>query len=303
MRNANIKRSAGARLAAGVLTLVLVPRLPALLDEIECRAQDELTETLLRKVDSVVRKSHQAPLSERFGIAFSHLCAERALEAYAHGAKAAQPLLPIFTEAEQKAVLDTVRGDSFSALQERATLIALLGCGLRAREVVALDIHDLRRRGEELDLSVCGAGGYRRVVPVAGRARDYIDLYHEARARLRNAHGTASSSQALFVMADESQARRVRLERLSRECLEQTFIRACRAARIDKSRRHVGFARPSFALGLYEATLDVGLVAKAMDLPTFTLPRLSRLSSTMRIRQGVEKLAVLDRDLDRRCGR
>jgi integrase len=273
---------------------------PALAEEIESRGHDAVTEWLLRKLGQFSTYGRHAVSGEPREAELNRLCFEQVASSYSVRRKATSPLRMILTGDEQMAILGKVKGDDLTAHRDRALLMTLFGCGLRPSEVVTLDLRHFRTRGRDADLLVRGIDGAQRAVPVLGRALDCLTEYVANRRCL--SYGEAGDSRALFLM-DQTHGSRMRMERLSRAALQVTFAKACSVARIESARYDVAFARHGFAVCLYAATSDLQLVGQVMDLRGIWLPRLGLSASPRRVRQGLEKLAVLAEGGDRSAGR
>jgi len=88
--------------------------------------------------------------------------------------------------------------DTPAGLRDRAILETLYGCGLRASEVVGLDVTDLDL-GEGF-LRVFGKGSKERLVPVAGMAIHALDAYlKHARPSLRSVRSISADDAAVFL--------------------------------------------------------------------------------------------------------
>ena len=262
---------------------------PALAEEIEIRGHDAVTESLLRKLARFSTYGQHALPGETCEAELDRPCFEQVKSLYSVRGRARSRPWTVLTSDEQVAILSKVKGDDLDAQRDRASLSLLFGAGLRAAEVVALDLGHFRTRGPEADLLVRGIGGHQRVVPVVGRALDCLSEYVANRRAL--SYADTGDSRALFLM-DQDQGSRFRMERLSREELQATFEKACGAARIDSVCHDVALARHSFALSLYAATSDLQLVGQVMDLRGIWLPRIGFGVGPRRIRQSLERLAV-----------
>jgi integrase/recombinase XerD len=124
------------------------------------------------------------------------------------------------------------RGNSPTAIRDRALLETMYACGLRASEAIGLELADL-----DLELGVLrarGKGSKERIVPVGSQAIDGLRAYLEvARPKLVgladethvfvNRRGTALSRQGLYKIV-QRYARSAGLEgRMSPHTLRHTF--------------------------------------------------------------------------------
>ena len=85
----------------------------------------------------------------------------------------------VLSEEEVSAIIDSVRGDSWLGLRDRAMLEILYGCGLRVSELCGLLISHVYL--EEGFVRVVGKGDKERIVPIGGLASDAFAAYIEAR--------------------------------------------------------------------------------------------------------------------------
>lgn len=98
--------------------------------------------------------------------------------------KVSQPKLGRYIPAvlsveEVTAIIESVSGDSWRELRDRAILEVLYGCGLRVSEAASLMLNDIFR--EEGFVRVIGKGDKQRLVPIGAPALDAIDRYLAAR--------------------------------------------------------------------------------------------------------------------------
>jgi integrase/recombinase XerC/integrase/recombinase XerD len=101
----------------------------------------------------------------------------------------------VLKPAEAAALLDGVPTGDPLALRDRAMLELAYAAGLRAEELVNLDVRDLDADGEEL--RVTGKGGRTRVVPAGEQAWRTIGAYVErARPALEQAGARGAGSAA-----------------------------------------------------------------------------------------------------------
>ena len=130
-------------------------------------------------------------------------------------------------------------------LRDRAMLETLYGCGLRASELIGLELTDLDLA--EGTLRVFGKGGKERIVPIAGMAEHALQAYLEhGRPYLRMKRSLATSSSAVFLNARGS--------RLSRQTVF-TMVRSY-GARVGLQ-LHPHTLRHSFATHLLEGGADL----------------------------------------------
>ena len=81
--------------------------------------------------------------------------------------------------------------------RDRALLELLYASGLRASELVGLDLRDIDRR--EQMLRVRGKGRKERLVPFGGKAAEALDRYQEVREELLHARKGREATEAVFL--------------------------------------------------------------------------------------------------------
>jgi site-specific recombinase XerD len=122
----------------------------------------------------------------------------------------------VLSREEMERLLDRIPARTALELRDRAMLELAYSCGLRAEEVVNLDLDSPDFEGERLRIE--GKGGKTRLVPIGEPAQQALSRYLE---RGRRALATRGSEQALLVSKSgrrlhPSDVRR-RLERWVRE--------------------------------------------------------------------------------------
>ncbi|MBI4484324.1 MAG: tyrosine recombinase XerC [Acidobacteria bacterium] len=103
--------------------------------------------------------------------------------------KADRKLPHPLTEQEMAALLDVLEDSTTLALRDRALLELLYASGLRAAELVSLDLQDLDLGGETL--RVQGKGKKERLVPFGAPAAEALRAYLHARPHLLKNAGHA----------------------------------------------------------------------------------------------------------------
>ncbi len=129
-------------------------------------------------------------------------------------------------------LLSQPRGNSPTAIRDRALLETMYACGLRASEAIGLELADL-----DLELGVLrarGKGSKERIVPVGSQAIDSLRTYlNGARAKLVgltgethvfvNRRGTALSRQGLYKIVQRHARSAGLAGRMSPHTLRHTF--------------------------------------------------------------------------------
>ena len=138
----------------------------------------------------------------------------------------------VLTRGEVQALLQSPKGSDPAALRDRALLEVMYACGLRASEVIGLEVSDV-----DLDeglLRARGKGSKERVVPVGraavGAIRAYLGHGRPALVRLQperalfvNFRGQALTRQGLYKIVRRHAATIGLADRMSPHTLRHTF--------------------------------------------------------------------------------
>src|SRR4051795_2844533 len=109
-----------------------------------------------------------------------------------------QYLPRVLKPAEAAEVLDAIPSGAPLELRDRAMFEVAYGCGLRAEELVNLDVTDLDPDAEEM--RVTGKGAKTRIVPAGEPAWRALELsLDRARPKLANDAAAARAEPALFI--------------------------------------------------------------------------------------------------------
>lgn len=138
----------------------------------------------------------------------------------------------VLTRSEVQALLASPKGTDPAALRDRALLEVMYACGLRASEVIGLDVSDVDL--EEGLLRARGKGSKERVVPVGraavGAMRAYLAHGRPAlvktspeRALFVNFRGQALTRQGLYKIVRRHATTVGLAERMSPHTLRHTF--------------------------------------------------------------------------------
>ena len=137
--------------------------------------------------------------------------------------------------------------------RDRAALELLYGAGLRAAELVALDLDDVDR-GRRI-VRVMGKGGKERIVPFGRQAEAALGRYLPERASWRAAAGPEAGGEPLFVNQ--------RGGRLSDRSLRRLLNAAVRHVAMAR-RLHPHALRHAFATHLLEAGMDLRAIQELL---------------------------------------
>src|SRR3954470_18730356 len=167
----------------------------------------ELTPRLLRRYAGVISERGLTKSSVARKIAstrafYRHLLQRGLIEAnpadLVATPKKDQYLPRVLKPAEAAGVLDSIPAGGPLELRDRAMFEVAYGCGLRAEELVNLDVTDLDPDAEEIRGT--GKGAKTRVVPAGEPAWRAIELYLDrARPKLANDAAAARAEPALFI--------------------------------------------------------------------------------------------------------
>ena len=236
-----------------------------------------LREAGVRSVDDVDRAvmgAYAADLADRFKVSTvdRHISAVKGFhrflvrEGLAHSNPADALQLPraperlpdVLSIAQMDELLSQPLEPGAAPLRDRAIVEVLYGCGLRASELVGLDVGDLML--DQGLLLVTGKGDKQRVVPIGGTGltalQDYLD-----RARPELCRPYAAPTPAVFLNA--------RGGRLTRRSVHTVVARAGRSIGVENLHPHT--LRHSFATHLLEGGADLRVIQEILghsDLST-----------------------------------
>lgn len=156
--------------------------------------------------------------------------------------------LPNVLDPDQISHLLEVPGDDAVAIRDRAIMELFYGSGLRLSELVSLDINDLPRENDLLE--IVGKGAKTRRVPVGGMAHEALARWLKVRGDLANEGETA-----LFVG--------VRGRRISPRTI-QTQLQRRAVEQGTPGKVHPHLLRHSFASHLLESSGDLRAVQELL---------------------------------------
>lgn len=160
--------------------------------------------------------------------------------------KVPERLPDVLSVAQAEELLGQEFPDAPAGMRDRAMLEVLYGCGVRASELVALDVADVML--DEGCLRVVGKGDKERVVPISGLAERAVVAYlREGRPQLAR---SGKPEGALFLNA--------RGGRLSRQTLHAVVARA--GLGIGIANLHPHTLRHSFATHMLEGGADLRVI-------------------------------------------
>ena len=166
-------------------------------------APDTVTPRLLRRYAAALTEAGQAPstvarklasLRALFRTLVEHGSLEQNPADLLSAPRRGERLPRVLKAAEVAALLDRIPADTALALRDRALFELAYASGLRAEELVNLDLDAIDHDGEQVRVE--GKGGKTRFVPTGEPALRAIDRYVE---RGRHALATADTTRALFI--------------------------------------------------------------------------------------------------------
>ncbi len=172
-------------------------------------------------------------------------------------------------------IIEAASGTAPRGLRDRAMLELLYGAGLRASELVGLDVDDVDL--DERTVRCLGKGNKERIVPIGGPAADAISVYRrEGRRELSSAK---RSTPALFLNAAGG-----RLSRQSAWSLVKRY-----AAAVDPHASVFPHAfRHSFATHLVARGADIRVVQEALGHARLSTTQVYTLVSREKLKDVYE---------------
>lgn len=166
--------------------------------------------------------------------------------------RAQRPLPDVPTAAELADLLEMLP-DTPAGSRDRAVLELLYGAGLRAAELVGLDLDDVDMGGRLV--RVRGKGNRERVVPFGGAAAAVLQVYLPHRAVWRSGCRDLDPGEPLFL----NQRGRRLTDRSVRRLLDAALVRMAEARRL-----HPHTLRHAFATHLLEAGMDLRAIQELL---------------------------------------
>lgn len=197
----------------------------------------------------------------------SRLPIERIFE----GMKMWQLLPEVLTQEETERLLGGVEGEDVLALRDRAILEVLYAAGLRVSELCGLNLLDLGDR----EVRVVGKGQRERIVPIAQRSVELVDMY-----LLQRKEGVESDHAPLFVTRRQKRIDRQLVWRLVRQTAQKVGLTKCVSPHT---------LRHSYATHLLENGADLRVIQELLGhADVQTTQRYTHLSQKQ-IRNSFEK--------------
>jgi site-specific recombinase XerD len=192
-----------------------------------------------------------------------------------HSPKRAQRLPHVLKAGEVGALLDRIPADTTLALRDRALFELAYGSGLRAEELVSLDVASIDFDGETVRVE--GKGDKTRFVPAGEHSLRALDLYL---ARGRPALATGAEP-ALFL---SKSGRRLSTSDVRRRL--RTWSRAAAGAVPVLAEAHPHALRHSFATHLLEGGADLRAIQELLGHASISTTQVYTRVESARLRQA-----------------
>jgi integrase/recombinase XerC/integrase/recombinase XerD len=188
--------------------------------------------------------------------------------------KRAQRLPRVLKAAEVAALLDRIPAQTPLALRDRALFELAYACGLRAEEIVTLDLEAIDFDAEAVRVE--GKGGKTRLVPLGEHARRALERYlATARPLLQNADG----APALFL---SKSGRRLSTSDVRRRL--SGWANRAMASSPALARAHPHALRHSFATHLLDGGADLRAIQELLGHSTISTTQVYTRVESARLR-------------------
>jgi site-specific recombinase XerD len=192
--------------------------------------------------------------------------------------KRAQRLPHVLKPAELAILLDRIPGDGPLELRDRAMFELAYACGLRAEELVDLDVHSIDFDSESVRVE--GKGGRTRFVPLGEHAQAAIERYlSRARATL-----TVDDSPALFL---SKSGKRLNTSDVRRRLALWARQAAAHAPALADAHPHA--LRHSFATHLLEGGADLRSIQELLGHATISTTQVYTRVEAARLRSAYSR--------------
>jgi integrase/recombinase XerC len=188
--------------------------------------------------------------------------------------KRAQRLPHVLKSTEVAALLDSIPAGTPLELRDRALFELAYACGLRAEELVSLDLESLDFDAESVRVE--GKGGKTRLVPLGEHARQALERYL---ARARPLLQAAEGDPALFL---SKSGRRLSTSDVRRRL--SGWARRALARSPGLSRAHPHALRHSFATHLLDGGADLRAIQELLGHATISTTQVYTRVESARLR-------------------
>jgi site-specific recombinase XerD len=193
--------------------------------------------------------------------------------------KRPQRLPHVLKAAEVAALLDSIPGATPLELRDRALFELAYACGLRAEELVSLDLDGLDFDAEAVRVE--GKGGKTRLVPLGEHARQALERYL---AKARPLLETADGDCALFL---SKSGRRLSTSDVRRRLTGWTRRAAARSPALARAHPHA--LRHSFATHLLDGGADLRAIQELLGHATISTTQVYTRVESARLRSAYSR--------------
>ncbi len=193
--------------------------------------------------------------------------------------KRPQRLPHVLKSGEVAALLDSIPGATPLELRDRALFELAYACGLRAEELVSLDLDALDFDAEAVRVE--GKGGKTRLVPLGEHAREALERYL---ARARPLLETADGDPALFL---SKSGRRLSTSDVRRRLAG--WARRAMATSPALARAHPHALRHSFATHLLDGGADLRAIQELLGHATISTTQVYTRVESARLRSAYSR--------------
>jgi integrase/recombinase XerC/integrase/recombinase XerD len=193
--------------------------------------------------------------------------------------KRPQRLPHVLKSTEVSALLDSIPGATPLELRDRALFELAYACGLRAEELVSLDLESLDFDAESVRVE--GKGGKTRLVPLGEHARQALERYL---ARARPLLQGPAADPALFL---SKSGRRLSTSDVRRRL--GAWARSAAARSPGLSRAHPHALRHSFATHLLDGGADLRAIQELLGHATISTTQVYTRVESARLRTAYSR--------------
>jgi integrase/recombinase XerC/integrase/recombinase XerD len=193
--------------------------------------------------------------------------------------KRPQRLPHVLKSTEVSALLDSIPGATPLELRDRALFELAYACGLRAEELVSLDLESLDFDAESVRVE--GKGGKTRLVPLGEHARQALERYL---ARARPLLQAPAADPALFL---SKSGRRLSTSDVRRRLAGWARSAAARSPGL--SRAHPHALRHSFATHLLDGGADLRAIQELLGHATISTTQVYTRVESARLRTAYSR--------------
>jgi site-specific recombinase XerD len=192
--------------------------------------------------------------------------------------KRPQRLPHVLKSTEVAALLDSIPAATPLELRDRAMFELAYACGLRAEEIVTLDLEAVDFDAEAL--RVQGKGGKTRLVPVGEHARQALERYlARGRPLLVTAHASPAPAGALFL---SKSGRRLSTSDIRRRLSGWARRAVARSPALAQAHPHA--LRHSFATHLLDGGADLRVIQELLGHATISTTQVYTRVESARLR-------------------